>query len=352
MSLINQVLTQLEQRGVQSAPHHTLLRAVPVRAERNWLKIILIVCAALLLLMAATLLGIKFKTPVKESSATGSIASSAQTSASAPPGIAENTVVVQPPAAKMSLELEVTPLLKPKRAPMEGTFAQAAVKASAPAKSEVIRQVQTDTKVVGIQVAAVSEEPLKIVSNTQRADAEYRKAITLQKQGLITEALAGYAAALNSEPQLEAARMSMVALLVEKKRIAEAEKVLQDGLVIQPTQLEFSMFLARIQVERGTSAAALATLKNNLHLAHDRAEYQAFYAALLQREGRHEEALESFQNALRIVPQSGIWLMGYGISLQALARNEEAKKIFQQAIATQTLSPELTAFVQQKLSMP
>lgn len=352
MSLINQVLTQLEQRGVQGAPHQTLLRAVPVRVEHNWMKIVLVVCAVSLLLMAAVLLWINLQTPDKLSSATASTANATPVPASIPAEITEKTATQQAPAAKMSLELEVTPLPKPLRAHVEVPFAQPSVKAPTASKPEVVKQVQTDDKVISSKAAAAAEEPLKMVSSTQRADAEYRKAIMLHKQGIHTEALAGYAAALNIEPQLDAARMSMAALLVENKRITEAERVLQDGLTIKPTQIEFSMFLARVQVERGASSEALATLKTNLQLAHDRAEYQAFYAALLQREGRHQEALEGFQNALRIVPQSGIWLMGYGISLQALARNDEAKQIFQQAIATQTLSPELTAFVQQKLSSP
>jgi MSHA biogenesis protein MshN len=353
MSLINQVLTQLEQRGVQGAPHQTLLRAVPARAEHNWMKIVLLVCAVSLLLMAAVLFWIKLQTTDKLSSATASTANATPVSASISAEITGKTATQQQaPAAKMSLELEVTPLPKPLRAHVEVPFAQPAVKAPATSKPEVVKPVQTDDKVISSKDTAAAEEPLKMVSNTQRADAEYRKAITLHKQGMHTEALAGYAAALNIEPQLDAARMSLAALLVENKRITEAERVLQDGLTIKPTQIEFSMFLARIQVERGASAEALATLKTNLQLAYDRAEYQAFYAALLQREGRHQEALEGFQNALRIVPQSGIWLMGYGISLQALARNEEAKQIFRQAIATQTLSPELTAFVQQKLGSP
>jgi MSHA biogenesis protein MshN len=41
--------------------------------------------------------------------------------------------------------------------------------------------------------------------------------------------------------------------------------------------------------------------------------------------------------------------MGYGISLQAMQRNADAKDAFKHALDTQTLSPDLRAFVQQKL---
>ena len=41
--------------------------------------------------------------------------------------------------------------------------------------------------------------------------------------------------------------------------------------------------------------------------------------------------------------------MGLAISLQEVQRIEDAKATYQKALTTQTLSPELTAFVEQKL---
>jgi len=57
-----------------------------------------------------------------------------------------------------------------------------------------------------------------------------------------------------------------------------------------------------------------------------------------------------YQIALQIAPRNGVWRVGYAISLQALGRLEDAKLAYKQALSTRTLSPELTAFVQQKLS--
>ena len=78
-------------------------------------------------------------------------------------------------------------------------------------------------------------------------------------------------------------------------------------------------------------------------------DYLAFYAALLQRQSRHREAAEQYQAALKIAPQSGVWLMGMGISLQALGRNSEAQDAFRRAKASNSLSAELQAFVDQRL---
>ena len=69
----------------------------------------------------------------------------------------------------------------------------------------------------------------------------------------------------------------------------------------------------------------------------------------LQRQSRHQEAVEQYQAALRLAPGSGVWLMGLGISLQALNRTTESQEAFQRAKATNTLNPELQAFVDQRL---
>jgi MSHA biogenesis protein MshN len=69
----------------------------------------------------------------------------------------------------------------------------------------------------------------------------------------------------------------------------------------------------------------------------------------MQRQSRHEEAVAQYQIALKLVPNNGLWLMGEGISLQALQRNGEARAAYQQALATNNLSAQLQAFVQQKL---
>ena len=109
------------------------------------------------------------------------------------------------------------------------------------------------------------------------------------------------------------------------------------------------MIVARLQVEKGDQQAAITTLQRSLPYALERAEYRAFLAALLQREGRHKEAIEHYLAAVRKTPQSGLWWMGLGISMQADSRDAEAREAFTHARETQSLSPELQAFVDQKL---
>lgn len=169
------------------------------------------------------------------------------------------------------------------------------------------------------------------------------------QQGRVDDAIAGYEAALRLDAAHHAARQALVALLLEAKRNADAERLLQEGLKDRQDQIGFAMLLARLQVERGAIEQAISTLERSLPYAGNQADYQAFIAALLQRQGRHKEAVSHYQLALQLVPNNGVWLMGCGISLQGLQRNAEAKDAYKRALDTQTLSPELQKFVQQKL---
>ena len=198
------------------------------------------------------------------------------------------------------------------------------------------------------ETMAVSKQ-IKEITPQQRAENEYSKAVALLQQGRMTEASELLGNVLQLDPGNTAARQTLVGLLVEGKRYGEAERSLQDGLKLDPSQTGLAMILARLQVEQGDTQSALKTLQHSLPYAAERPDYQAFLAALLQREGRHKEAIEHYLQALRKVPGSGVWLMGLGISLQAENRPAEAQEAFIRAKASNTLSPDLQAFVEQQL---
>lgn len=330
MSVINQVLNQLEQRGVQGVPEQTMIRAIPARrASRNGVWLILagglFVAAgwAAWQWLPRSVDVMNASAPMQSAELIETVSSVAGTSGA--------------PASRLSFELSALPLpssLRPSAKEVVVATAMPAVVAPKP---------------VAEPQAADSAVPVKRVSAVQQADAEFRRAAGLMQQGRITDALAGYEATLQIHAGHDAARQALVALLLEQKRVPEAERVLQDGLAIKPEHAGLAMTLARLQVEHGAQDTAVTTLEKSLPYNADKAELQAFLAALLQRQGRHKETVEHYQIALRSLPGNGLWQMGYGISLAALQRHEEARAAFKQALASGSLSPELRKFVQQKL---
>jgi MSHA biogenesis protein MshN len=188
-------------------------------------------------------------------------------------------------------------------------------------------------------------------SGAQRAENEYGRALASLQDGRMTEALASLQAALRIDPGHDAARQTLVGLLVEAKRFDDAMRELEGGLARDPRQPALAMLLARLQIERGGSG--IETLMRSLPYAgsatEESAEYHAFLAGALQRQGRQREAAEQYQEALRTMPGNGVWWMGLGISLQADKRNGEALDAFQKARASGALNAELQAFVQQRI---
>jgi MSHA biogenesis protein MshN len=181
----------------------------------------------------------------------------------------------------------------------------------------------------------------------QRAEGEYRRALASLQDGRMVDAVAALEQALRLDPSHDAARQTLVGLLIEAKRTDEAIRHLQAGLALDARQPALAMLLARLQIERGGSG--IDTLMRTLPYAGTNADYHAFLAGALQREQRHREAAEQYQAALRAAPGNGVWWMGLGMSLQAEKRNSEALEAFQRARASGSLSAELLAFVERRL---
>jgi len=352
MILINQVLNELENRGVNPSMGEDTIRAVPSRKPSYVMRYVLLAVLVLILLAA-----VKWYFGHSESSAEQrsvgpvlsihapavNLAGAMSAPVSAPAEAANLNAASSP--SESSGNLHGKPLLVVKS---EEPVVVPDVKISARRQPK-----PNDEQVEDIGENPALENPenlqLKKVSPQQRAENEFQKANLALQEGRTNDALAGYEAALLIDSSHKAARRAWVGLLISLKRNDDAERVLQKGIKRDPKDISFSMLMARLQVERNDLPLALETLQKTLPYAENQPDYQAFLAALLQRQSRHDEAIACYQIAIKLVPNNGIWLMGLGISLQALQRNQEAKDIFQRALATNTLNPQLQAFVKQKL---
>jgi MSHA biogenesis protein MshN len=181
----------------------------------------------------------------------------------------------------------------------------------------------------------------------QKAEAAYRRALTSMQEGYVNDAIDGFGQALKANPHHDAARQTLVSLLIENGRAEEAMRQLQLSLTLDPRQPSMAMLLARLQIEHG--ASGIDTLTRTLPYAGSDGEYRAFLAGALERQQRHREAAEQYQAALREAPQNGVWWMGLGIALQADKRNGEAIDAFRKARGTGLLKPELLSFVENKI---
>ncbi len=168
-------------------------------------------------------------------------------------------------------------------------------------------------------------------------------------QGRVELAIDAYAGVLRLDPRHAAARQALVALLMGRARMADAQGVLREGLRVLPENSAWAMLLARLQVEARDAAGAMATLDAALPYAKDRPDYHAFAGTVLQMLGRHKEAIAHYEISVRLAPE-GRWLTGLAISLEEEKRVPEAREAYQRALATGALGPDLRTFVERKLA--
>lgn len=195
---------------------------------------------------------------------------------------------------------------------------------------------------------AESAQVVKQMKPEQEANQYLQRAIDLHQKGRVSEAIEATKKALSLSPQSEEARQLQANYLVEIKQPQEAMQVLQAGLQLQPKQLALRKALIKLQLAEGQQEKALETLQQGAEAAPRDADYSALWALTLQKANKHHAALPLFEQALHANPNQAQWLVGYAVSLQAEGRTQDALKQFQEAQSLPT-SERMSAFIQQRI---
>ncbi len=259
----------------------------------------------------------------------------------------------RPAAPRSSVDRE-TVRAKPPAAPKASVAPEPAAPPASPPAVQPPAPPKPAASLHALRAGPTAAEPGHIDkrvsrSSRDRAEGEFRRAMNLVNQGRMSEGMDGLRAALALDPTYEAARQTLVSLLLEAKRTDDAAVALEEGLALNSSNSGFAMLLARIRVERGNLGGALELLQKHEAAALDNGEYRAFVAALLQRLDRHEEAIQEYLTALAIAPGVGTWWVGLGISQEASNRRKEAAESFRRAKLTGTLNTNLAAYADQRL---
>jgi MSHA biogenesis protein MshN len=413
VSLINKMLQDLDKRHAADGGGKTLTQQLhPVPARKDWRRIVWEIGAGLIIgggwavwvlyqiSPRSVVTELAFQSQAKRLQVTGALqapatAPAAQPAvATAPPAQAPATQApplpampapatalsgaapaVPEPGSTEPSKLDSLRLATEIAAPLDGksssarskTERKSAAGAAPPAKAERNTRSAADT-IAAAEPATASAAPTPgagqpsksqgsasidkqphVATPAERAESEFRKATLLLNQGRVAEAMDGYKSSLQQDARHAAARQALVGLLLENRHIDEAQQYLQEGLSLNPDRSVYVMLLARIQVERGDLQGAHDLLAKYAGGAANNADYHAFDAAVLQRLGRHKEAVSEYQAALALAPRAGLWWMGMGISLQADNRGTEALDAFNRAKSAGGLSPDLLAFVDQRM---
>lgn len=368
MSVVNQMLRDLDRREAGEQPLYTQHIAAPTASPR---KALMLITLAFTLALATSYGALRYlnESPAMHDSPDAAVDVMQHVSAEAPPApkasedeTSDDAALNEPPVTEpvtlaVSQETPAPPVSEAAQ-PENVTSAVAAMTAPAPIAVPVVSPAPPAAVPTPEIKGATIEAPHEVLPvhidvrpyrPTPTADGEFRRGAALINQGRSQEARAALQAALALEPGHEAARQTLAVLLIENGVNNEAEALLAEGLRLNPAQTNFAIVLARLQLERGDAAGALQVLRAHASAAESNAEYRAFAAALLQRLGRHAEAIEEYRAVLTLAPHAGIWWVGLGRSYEATGETSAAAEAYARARDTGSLNAGIAQFVEQKL---
>jgi MSHA biogenesis protein MshN len=371
MSLINQMLQDLDKRGsdaVAAEPMYAQIRPVNSSPSRRAWWWVFLPTALLGGILAWLLLAQFFPNLHVRQAAMPALAKQAVTGVPPSSKILDVTASqvmptpapnAMPPLAdlplllKLSSDLDKAPVVSSPG--VEKNVSPAVIAKVERISPESTEAIEKNKSMQPLPILKPPEQSLvvskfvKEITPQQQAEGEYRQATILQQQGRAADAISMLEQTLKSDAQHSAARQTLITLLLEAKRHDDAMRWLQQWLGADRNLPGMAMILARLQVEKGLIPNAVETLQRSLPHAQDKPDFLAFMAALQQRQSHHKEAADLYREALKRLPQNAVWSMGLAISLQADGRNQEALDAYRQAKGGNGLSPELLAFVEQKI---
>lgn len=190
------------------------------------------------------------------------------------------------------------------------------------------------------------EKTLTPLSAAQRAQASYAQAVEWTRTGRSVQALTHARDALRHQPGHVPSRQLAAVLLHETAHTDQAVALLNEGLALEPQSEPLGLLLARLQLHQGQRETALATLdRHQLHSL----EAEALRAGLASQLHLYKQAIGAYEAALQQQPGQAQWWLGLGVAFEGDGQGRAAREAFSRAQAMGLPSPELSAYVAQRL---
>ena len=198
-----------------------------------------------------------------------------------------------------------------------------------------------------------SGAPAKISKNRTLPSPEktaYQAGLDFLAQGDWAAAEQNFRLALKLRPQLQEARLQLVAVLQKQAKHEAARQALQQALALTPGNPDLRKVYARSLLDDRQPLAASDVLKTApVPSVTEDLEYHALLAAVLQESGQFAEAAGLYAQLVQIRPRAGLWWMGLGISLEQTGRFDAAREAYQNALQSAGLRPDLHDYINSRL---
>lgn len=153
--------------------------------------------------------------------------------------------------------------------------------------------------------------------------------------------------ALLLDPDNLAIRDQLLQTLLKSGSASELDNFLQDSLRMYPRHLAFVTSQAQMQIQRKDFAAATATLER---VDSSEPAYLSLLAASYQQQKRHHNAAEIYQRLTQMQPERAENWLGLAVSADHLHQRQTAVQAYRQALEKNTLNNDVVDYINQRLS--
>ncbi|MBI3562852.1 MAG: tetratricopeptide repeat protein [Gammaproteobacteria bacterium] len=363
MSLINQVLKDLEQRQIEAGGDSAaILKNVryvaPARPRNPGRKGIISAVLITLVVVAVLLVGYSWwrqrsmVTTASLPSTTVLPAAGAQGGATpTSPAVTASTSLAAPTTV-VAVADQAKPVITTGSvtAPPPAQRVIAAPEEVSPATDapEVNNDADLTADAEPAPSTPVNKQPIVLSADEQTAQT-YQQAYDWIAQQRLRDAEDLLRTALAKDEQQIRLRELLTGLYIKSGRWIEAETVLARGTQVSPHYLPFFKLRARALLQLNRDSQAIAVLKEHAPAIEVDPDHYALLAALYQRQHQHTEAVSLYTRLLALRPKAGVWWVGLGISLEALQENAKAQAAYQQARASGNLSADIAHYTDNRL---
>lgn len=201
---------------------------------------------------------------------------------------------------------------------------------------------------VGVTQPEMKKIPVSSTPEEQAA-ADYQAALDLVAQDKLSQAIMLLMKVVRTDPELVAARKTLVTLLIRSDQIDVAIGYVEAGLRATPDSVDFIELDARLLLLKNRPGEALKVLQKISPLIMQEPEYYALLASVQQRLGQYAIAEQIYKQLLALDRDNANWWVGMGLTLESQQKNNTALQAYQQAVAIGGLSSRLQMNVQEKI---
>ena len=320
MSVINQMLRDLEQRKVKDSIADHYIDEVNIIAKRQFNPLWFSLLALAVVLIAGMILYLS--SAQKNSPAQvidKQLIQNAEIQKSALTNLANNLSDIKQPLAKVM----DTPLLLDSPVNL-------------PAEAHLLANNKT-VQAIAVKENSETKKAYKQASVNIKTVLKPEQQVRLNTEVKITESSKETAKAINVLPETAV----VVKVPVKSSVKSIVNKKTTEQVVYQARQL---MTL--------NQTAAIQLLEENLKEVSPDTDYYSLLANLQQRRQKFDKAIVYYRKALEIAPQKGELWIGIALAYRGTGEQDNAVRAFKQALITDEISSELRNYALQQISSP